>query len=155
MMRVGSRWSGKRRANRSASPRRCSAIDSSMTPPSDVRRPPSKAAVTFLREMAGNENGRRLSSVMAGAAGAKRAEGWYKQLNLTPYHGFTPRSSPSNRPVMNKMGYSLSNGGGKVRAGRDGGMREPKSWRVMVLSTGELPVEAKLSEDRGRKAKAG
>jgi uncharacterized protein (DUF927 family) len=51
--------------------------------------------------------------------------------------------------------YSLSNGGGKVRAARDGGMREPKSWRVMVLSTGELPVEAKLSEDRGRKAKAG
>ena len=40
--------------------------------------------------------------------------------------------------------YSLSNGGGKVRAARDGAMREPKSWRVMVLSTGELPVEAKL-----------
>ena len=51
--------------------------------------------------------------------------------------------------------YSLSNGGGKVRASRDGAMREPKSWRVMVLSTGELPVEAKLSEDRGRKARAG
>lgn len=51
--------------------------------------------------------------------------------------------------------YSLSNGGGKVRAGRSGDMREPKSWRVLVLSTGELPVEAKLSEERGRKAKAG
>ena len=51
--------------------------------------------------------------------------------------------------------YSLSNGGGKVRASRDGAMREPKSWRVMVLSTGELPVEAKLREDRGRKARAG
>ena len=51
--------------------------------------------------------------------------------------------------------YSLSNGGGKVRAARDGAMREPKSWRVMVLSTGEISVEAKLSEDRGRKARAG
>jgi putative DNA primase/helicase len=51
--------------------------------------------------------------------------------------------------------YSLSNGGGKVRAARDGAMREPKSWRVMVLSTGEITVESKLAEDRGRKPRAG
>jgi putative DNA primase/helicase len=51
--------------------------------------------------------------------------------------------------------YSLSNGGGKVRAARDGAMREPKSWRVMVLSTGEISVESKLAEDRGRKPRAG
>jgi putative DNA primase/helicase len=51
--------------------------------------------------------------------------------------------------------YSLSNGGGKVRAARDGAMREPKSWRVMVLSTGEITVESKLTEDRGRKPRAG
>ena len=51
--------------------------------------------------------------------------------------------------------YSLSNGAGKARAARDGGLREPKSWRVLVLSTGELPTEAKLAEDRGRKARAG
>ncbi len=51
--------------------------------------------------------------------------------------------------------YSLSNGGGKARAARDGSLREPKSWRVMVLSSGELPIAAKLAEDRGRKPKAG
>ena len=34
-------------------------------------------------------------------------------------------------------------------------MSEPKSWRVIVLSTGELPIEAKLGEERRRKAKAG
>ncbi len=51
--------------------------------------------------------------------------------------------------------YSLSNGGGKVRAARDGGLKEPKSWRVMFISSGELPTEAKLAEDRGRKARAG
>ena len=51
--------------------------------------------------------------------------------------------------------YSLSNGGGKSRAGRDGSLREPKSWRVMVLSSGELSIAAKLTEDRGRKPKAG
>ena len=51
--------------------------------------------------------------------------------------------------------YSLSNGGGKVRAARDGAMREPKSWRVMVLSTGEITVDSKLAEDRARKPRAG
>jgi putative DNA primase/helicase len=51
--------------------------------------------------------------------------------------------------------YSLSNGGGKVRAARDGGMREPKCWRVMVLSTGEITVDSKLAEDRARKPRAG
>ena len=76
VIRAGSRRSGKQRASLSAMPRRRSAIDSSMTPPSEVRRPPSKSAVTFLRETAGNENGRRLSSVMAGEVGAVRREGW-------------------------------------------------------------------------------
>jgi uncharacterized protein (DUF927 family) len=34
-------------------------------------------------------------------------------------------------------------------------LREPKSWRVLILSTGEVPIETKLAEDRGRKARAG
>ncbi len=51
--------------------------------------------------------------------------------------------------------YGLANGAGKQRAARDGSLREPKSWRVLVLSTGEVPTEAKLAEDTGRKARAG
>ena len=51
--------------------------------------------------------------------------------------------------------YSLSNGTGKARAARDGSLREPKSWRALILSSGEIPTETKLSEDRGRKARAG
>ena len=51
--------------------------------------------------------------------------------------------------------YGLANGAGKQRAGRDGSPREPKSWRVLFLSSGELPVDAKLSETPGRKARAG
>ncbi|MGD0186966.1 MAG: DUF927 domain-containing protein [Roseiarcus sp.] len=51
--------------------------------------------------------------------------------------------------------YSLANGQGKARATRDGSLRDPKSWRVSVLSSGELPLEAKLGEDRGRRARAG
>ncbi len=51
--------------------------------------------------------------------------------------------------------YGLANGFGKARAARDGSLREPKSWRALILSTGEVPTETKLAEDRGRKARAG
>jgi uncharacterized protein (DUF927 family) len=51
--------------------------------------------------------------------------------------------------------YGLANGQGKQRAGRDGSLREPKSWRVLFLSSGELPVDAKLAETPGRRARAG
>src|SRR5262249_59210817 len=37
----------------------------------------------------------------------------------------------------------------------EGSRREPKFWRVLYLSSGELPVEAKLVEASGRKARAG
>src|ERR1700724_405326 len=73
--RVGSRRSGNTRAKLSAKPRRRSAIARSITPPFEVRRPPSKAAVTFLARMAGNEKGRIVSSVMAGVAFAVEGDG--------------------------------------------------------------------------------
>src|SRR3982074_2530073 len=73
--RVGSRRSGNTRAKLSAKPRRRSAIARSITPPFEVRRPPSKAAVTFLASTAGNENGRIVSSVMAGVAFAVEGDG--------------------------------------------------------------------------------
>lgn len=50
--------------------------------------------------------------------------------------------------------YQLANGAGKARAQRDGSLREPKSWREIVLSTGEITAEAKLREDK-RKSRAG
>ena len=50
--------------------------------------------------------------------------------------------------------YALANGGGKQRAARDGSLRAPKSWRVVFISSGEVPFEAKLTEGRG-KAHAG
>jgi putative DNA primase/helicase len=51
--------------------------------------------------------------------------------------------------------YGLANGSGKARAARDGSLREPKTWRVLILSSGEIPTGTKLAEDRGRKARAG
>src|SRR5271167_2941489 len=74
--RVGSRRSGNTRAKLSAKPRRRSAIARSITPPFEVRRPPSKAAMTFLARTAGNENGRIVSSVMAGVAFAVEGDGF-------------------------------------------------------------------------------
>ncbi len=53
------------------------------------------------------------------------------------------------------MVYSLANGSGKQRARRDGSPQEPRGWRVFVLSSGEHPVETKIAEDYGRKARAG
>ncbi|HEY1979307.1 MAG TPA: DUF927 domain-containing protein [Xanthobacteraceae bacterium] len=46
--------------------------------------------------------------------------------------------------------YGLANGAGKQRASRDGSLSEPKSWRVIVISSGEVPLEAKLSEGKGK-----
>lgn len=51
--------------------------------------------------------------------------------------------------------YQLVAGTGKTRSKRDGSMRESKTWRVMVFSTGEMPMTAKISEDRNRRAQAG
>jgi uncharacterized protein (DUF927 family) len=51
--------------------------------------------------------------------------------------------------------YSLANGVGKSRAARDGSLRNPRSWRVLILSSGETPIETKLAEDRGRRVRAG
>jgi putative DNA primase/helicase len=51
--------------------------------------------------------------------------------------------------------YGLSNGTGKARAARDGSLREPRSWRIMVLSSGEIAMGIKLAEERGRRARAG
>ena len=38
---------------------------------------------------------------------------------------------------------------------RDGPLREPRTWRVLILSSGEVPIEAKLADDRGKKTRAG
>jgi uncharacterized protein (DUF927 family) len=50
--------------------------------------------------------------------------------------------------------YTLANSTGKSRANRAGGARQQRSWRVFVLSTGEITLEAKLAE-AGQRARAG
>ena len=53
--------------------------------------------------------------------------------------------------------YLLANGRGKARAGRTGEARAVKTWRLFVLSTGEVSAEGHMSEATGgkRKHKAG
>src|SRR6266849_10449346 len=96
--RSGSRPSGIARASRSAMPSRRSAWASNMTPPSELIRPPSKAAVIFLRRTAGKQNGRRLSSVIAGVRASIPAKGWLQQPNPTPDQQLTLLPPPLIRP---------------------------------------------------------
>jgi len=51
--------------------------------------------------------------------------------------------------------YGLSNGAGKTRAARDGALRDAKTWRALTISSGEIPVESKLSEDKSKRPRAG
>jgi uncharacterized protein (DUF927 family) len=52
--------------------------------------------------------------------------------------------------------YMLANGQGKSRAGKTGAARPAATWRVLFLSTGEISLADKISEDgRGPKVKAG
>jgi putative DNA primase/helicase len=52
--------------------------------------------------------------------------------------------------------YQLASGTGKGRSTRDGSLRPSLTWRVIVLSTGEMQMASKINEDRnGRRAQAG
>jgi len=50
--------------------------------------------------------------------------------------------------------YLLANESGKARADRGGAARRRRTWRVMLLSTGEMTLSTKLAE-AGRHARAG
>jgi uncharacterized protein (DUF927 family) len=51
--------------------------------------------------------------------------------------------------------YQLAAGTGKGRLNKESALRSSLTWRVLMLSTGELAMATKLEEDRGRKAQAG
>ena len=50
--------------------------------------------------------------------------------------------------------YMLANSGGKARAGRGGEARRRRTWRTLLLSTGELTLASKMGE-AGKRAMAG
>ena len=50
--------------------------------------------------------------------------------------------------------YMLANGKGKARATRTGGAREPASWRVLLLSSGEVSLATHM-QSAGKRANAG
>ena len=62
-------------------------------------------------------------------------------------------SIASGHEVSNIV-YSLASGIGKQRAQRDGSAKAPKTWRVTILSTGEIGIVTKIQES-GRRARAG
>jgi uncharacterized protein (DUF927 family) len=54
-----------------------------------------------------------------------------------------------------EIAYMLANGMGKSRAGRSGLARPALRWRVLLLSTGEIGLAAKMAEAGGAGPKAG
>jgi putative DNA primase/helicase len=50
--------------------------------------------------------------------------------------------------------YMLANGSGKNRARADGGLRDPLTWRILFLSSGEIGLATHM-ELAGKKSKAG
>ncbi len=50
--------------------------------------------------------------------------------------------------------YMLANGKGKARASRTGGAREAATWRLLFLSSGEVPLSVHM-ESAGKRANAG
>ncbi len=51
--------------------------------------------------------------------------------------------------------YQITAGAGKGRLNRDATLRARSVWRVMLISTGEVPVAAKIAEESGRSPHAG
>jgi len=56
--------------------------------------------------------------------------------------------------IIGEVSYMLANGRGKQRARKEGGARAIKSWRVLLLSTGEVGTSG-LMNSAGQKTRAG
>ena len=51
--------------------------------------------------------------------------------------------------------YMLAGGVGKIRMNRDATLKDIRSWRAFILSSGEMTVETKMTQMRGAKAYTG
>ena len=60
----------------------------------------------------------------------------------------------SDAKEIGVIAYMISAGIGKQRASRDGSAKEPRTWRVMLLSTGEVGLEDHMRSNK-QKVKAG
>ena len=56
--------------------------------------------------------------------------------------------------ALSEAAYMLANGQAKGRAGREGGLRQVRTWRLLFLSSGELGLADKLAEN-GLKSRGG
>jgi hypothetical protein len=63
--------------------------------------------------------------------------------------------SQANAREVEQVVYMLANGAGKARANRVGGTRRQRNWLSLFLSTGEITLEAKLSEAGLRARRSG
>src|ERR1700675_3701562 len=103
-----------------------------MTPPSELIRPASKAAVIFLRWATGKQNGRRLSSVMAdvacldlgkGLASATESYAKSKAYALSPTHNPPPSRIRWARPHLRDDLAWMEQGKARALSGGHGAAR--------------------------------
>jgi putative DNA primase/helicase len=97
----------------------------------------------------GGEQGGYIKSWRATANGLEGTAALYSHTLLP----LDELSIASGAEVGNIV-YSLASGIGKQRAQRDGSAKASKTWRVTILSTGEIGISAKIQES-GKRARAG
>jgi putative DNA primase/helicase len=56
---------------------------------------------------------------------------------------------------VSRVVYTLTGGVGKSRMRADTSIRDPRTWRVTIISTGEVTIATKIAEERGKTARAG
>lgn len=56
---------------------------------------------------------------------------------------------------LGQAAYMLANGQAKRRARKSGFSHKPLNWRLIYLSSGEIPLATKILEDQGKRASAG
>ena len=63
------------------------------------------------------------------ASAAPKFSAWSAPTNVTAFNTASNEAGPAI--------YALANGSGKSRMARDTSLRETKTWRLLVLSSGE------------------
>jgi putative DNA primase/helicase len=114
----------------------------------------SQSGKTTLLRCAASVNGRastqaQIKSWRATSNGLEGTAERYSDLLLL----IDELGQADSREVSQSI-YMWGNESGKSRAGRDGGARPVRTWRILIVSSGEITIESKMAE-AGQRPMAG
>jgi hypothetical protein len=66
----------------------------------------------------------------------------------------TNQVPPHKANLIAEILYAIPNGHGRLRGTKDGGLREPPSWRTVLMTTGEQPITSYAGGNAGAKRRA-